>query len=65
VCSVTVALVLLPLSPSVAVGASVAYNVIVFPAETSVSVGVGTNVFDVFFAAVVFPVAAVDVPYGC
>jgi hypothetical protein len=59
--SVTVALVLLPLSPpSVAVGASVAYNVIVFPAETRVSVGVGTKVFDVLPVAFAFPVVAVD-----
>lgn len=39
-------LLLLPLPlPSVAVGASELNNVIVLPAETSVSVGVGTNVF--------------------
>jgi hypothetical protein len=43
--------VLLALLPAVVEGASVAYIVVVTPAETRVFVGVGTNDFDVLAVA--------------
>jgi hypothetical protein len=51
--------VLLPLLPSVVEGAAVSNSVIVFPADTRVSVGVGLKETDVLAAPdeVAFPVA--------
>jgi len=57
-----VAIVLLALLPSVADGASVANNVVVFPAETRVFVGIGTK--DEVLP-VAFPDAVVPFPLFC